>query len=188
MKAARIFTPVATAIWAGALASCEPPTSAGVADAALTQIDSDYVSYEMRSFLTTEGVRSGTVYADTAFVYEDSATARLFGFQMTIFDERGVEQAFVVADSGRLNQRTEEMTAWGEVVVDLPARSCRITTTEIQYDPPGRQIRTDAPVRFEQGGRVATGNGFVSDLMLESFRIQQLVGPFNICSVAGGGP
>lgn len=170
-----------------ALAACEDSMSAGVADESLTSIEAQAVTYGMSSFLTTEGIRSGSVFADTSFHYQDSTVVRMYGVQSTIFNEQGRELAMVRADSGRLNQRTEQMTAWGDVEVSLPGRNCRIFTSEIHYDPPTQQIRSDAPVRFEEGGRVTTGAAFASDLRFERFRISSPVGPANICRDGAGG-
>jgi LPS export ABC transporter protein LptC len=171
-----------------ALAACNEPISTPLAGDDLTQIDADNVQYEMRSIFTAEGVRSGYVTADSARVYADSSRAMMYGVEIIFEDTRGIEQARVVADSGSLVQRTEEMDAWGNVVVELSGRNCRITSEEIHYSPPTQQIRTDKPVRFEQGGIVATGAGFTSDLQMRNFEILQPSGYFfNICNATPGG-
>ena len=172
--------------WAFALTltACKEPMSTPIAGDDLTAIDAASVQYDMRSVFTAEGVRSGSVTADSAFVYADSSMARMFRVNITFEDTRGIEQARVVADSGRLNQQTEKMDAWGNVVVELSGRACRITSTEIHYDPPQQKIYTDQPVRFEQMGQVASGSGFTSDLQMQQFSIQNPVGPFSICNDA----
>jgi LPS export ABC transporter protein LptC len=168
-------------------ASCQQPTSnAGTAEPSLINMDAAFTTYSMDSYLTTEGVRSGQVHADTASFYEETAQWRLLGVRMTVFDEVGAAQATVVADSGRLVESTEQMTAWGNVQVELPGSGCRITSAELVYDPPAEQIRTDKPVEFRQGGRVTRGSGFTSDLRFENFSILQPVGPINICARTSG--
>jgi LPS export ABC transporter protein LptC len=186
----RLFT-LGTALWlfAFAVAACDEPISTPIAEDDLTRIDADNVQIEMRSVFTAEGVRAGFVTADSALVYADSGRARMYGVEIIFEDARGYEQARVVADSGSLMQRTEEMDAWGNVVVELPARGCRITSEEIHYSPPTQEIRTDKPVRFEQNGVVATGAGFRSDLQMQNFEIQQPSGYFfSICNANPGGP
>jgi LPS export ABC transporter protein LptC len=171
------------------VSACQQPTSnAGTADPSLTNMDASFTTYSMDSYLTTEGVRSGQVHADTAFFYEETAQWRLMGVRMTVFDEIGASQATVVADSGRLTESTEQMTAWGNVRVELPNSSCQIESTELQYDPLADEIRTDKPVEFRQGDRVTRGSGFTSDLEFENFSIRSPVGPINICSGPSGGP
>jgi LPS export ABC transporter protein LptC len=151
-------------------------------------MDASFTTYSMESYLTTDGVRSGQVHADTAFFYEDTSQWRLLGVRMTVFDELGASQATVVADSGRLTQSTEQMTAWGNVQVELPNSSCRIASSTLDYDPVVGEIRTDQPVEFRQGERVTRGSGFTSDLEFENFTIRSPVGPINICSRTAAGP
>lgn len=186
----RLHTLRTLAFLALLLAACDEPTSSGnIAGDELTSIDADNVQYDMRSIFTAEGVRSGFVTADSAFVYADSSRARMYGVEIIFEDTRGIEQARVVADSGSLVQRTEEMDAYGNVVVELPGRGCRITSEEIHYSPPTQQIRTDKAVRFEQNGIVATGAGFTSDLQMQNFDILRPSGFFfNICDATPGGP
>jgi LPS export ABC transporter protein LptC len=184
MRARRPLRSVA-ALSAWALGACTEPISTPPAGDDLTAIAADNVQYDMRSIFTAEGVRTGVVDADSAFIYADSADAHMYGVNITFENERGLELARVVADSGRLNQRTERMQAWGSVVVELPERGCRILTEEIRYDPPAQQIHTDKAVRFEQSGMVATGAGFTSDLQMTEFTILQPSGPFfNMCSAS----
>jgi LPS export ABC transporter protein LptC len=167
--------------------SCQQPTSdAGTADPALLNMDAAFTTYSMDSYLTTDGVRSGQVFADTASYYEETGQWRMLGVRMTVFDEMGASQAPVVADSGRLTQNTEQMTAWGNVRVELPTSSCTIESSELDYDPVAGEIRTTKPVTFRQGGRVTTGSGFRSDLRFERFSISSPVGPANVCTRSVG--
>jgi LPS export ABC transporter protein LptC len=174
--------------------ACNEPISTPIAGNELTEIQADNVQYEMRSVFTAEGVRAGVVNADSAFIFADSGFAKMYEVNITFEDSRGAEQARVVADSGLLRQRTEEMDAWGNVVIELPARGCRIVSEEIHYSPPLQQIRTDKPVAFEQNAQRATGSGFYSDLQMQNFTIMQPSGIFdNICNSgatpqAGGQP
>jgi LPS export ABC transporter protein LptC len=169
--------------------ACNEPISTPIAGNELTEITADNVQYEMRSVFTAEGVRAGVVNADSAFIFADSGFAKMYEVNITFEDSRGAEQARVVADSGVLKQRTEEMDAWGNVVIDLPARGCRIVSEEIHYSPPLNQIRTDKPVTFEQNGQMATGAGFYSDLQMQNFTIQQPSGIFsNICNSGAAPP
>lgn len=167
--------------------SCQQPTSdAGTADPSLLNMDAAFTTYSMDSYLTTDGVRSGQVHADTASYYEETGQWRLLGVRMTVFDELGASQATVVADSGRLTENTEQMTAWGNVQVELPNSSCTIESSELDYDPMAGEIRTTKQVTFRQGDRVTTGAGFRSDLRFERFTISSPVGPANVCTRSAG--
>jgi LPS export ABC transporter protein LptC len=151
-------------------------------------MDASFTTYAMDSYLTTDGVRSGQVHADTASYYEETGQWRMLGVRMTVFDELGASQATVVADSGRLTESSSQMTAWGNVRVELPTSSCTISSSTLDYDPAAEQIRTNQPVEFRQGDRVTRGSGFTSDLRFENFSITSPVGPINICSQPSGAP
>jgi LPS export ABC transporter protein LptC len=166
-------------------AVCAEPQGGGVADESLTSITSDMVNYGMRTFVTAHGVKSGEIKADTAFAYQDSTVVRVKKMEMTVFDEQGNPEATVVADSGRINQATEQMDAWGNVHVKLAGRNCTISSSVIHYDPPLNQIRTDSPVTFEQDGRVTRGSSFSSNLTFDNIMIRFPSGPANICSAGG---
>lgn len=160
----------------------EPISGSGPADPTLTGMDADYQIYGMETYLTTEGVRSGQVRADTAFFYEDSVQWRMLGVRMTVYDGQGRDQATIVADSGTRNDATQQMVARGSVVVELPNSSCHIEGSELFYDPVGEQIRSDKPAQFRQGDRTLSTAGFTSDLKFENFSFRSPVGPVNICA------
>src|SRR5687768_12059286 len=96
-------------------AVCEQPQGGGVADESLTSLTSDFVNYGMKTYVTANGVRTGEIKADTAFAYKDSTVVRVKRMEMTVYDEQGSPEATVVADSGRIDQATEQMDAWGNV-------------------------------------------------------------------------
>jgi LPS export ABC transporter protein LptC len=168
--------------------ACGQPAAepGATADPSLTGVDADFVIYGMESYLTNEGVRSGRVQADTAFMFEATTEWRMHGVRMTVFNELGVDQATVVADSGQLNEATEQMVARGNVVVELPNTSCTIESSELHYDPLAKQIRSEQSTRFLQGGRVTSAAGFTSDLEFRNFSLRSPVGPANICQQTGG--
>jgi LPS export ABC transporter protein LptC len=166
-------------------AVCEQPQGGGVADEAVTSITSDMVNYGMRTFVTAHGVKSGEIKADTAFAYKDSTVVRVKVMEMTVFDDQGNPEATVIADSGRINQATEQMDAWGHVHVKLAGRNCTISSSVIHYDPPLNQIRSDSPVTFEQDGRVTRGASFSSNLTFDNITIRYPQGPASICSSGG---
>jgi LPS export ABC transporter protein LptC len=85
-----------------------------------------------------------------------------------------------------LNEATEQMVARGNVVVELPTTTCRIESQELHYDPLAKQIRSDQPTQFRQGGRATSAAGFTSDLEFRNFSLRSPVGPANICQQTGG--
>jgi LPS export ABC transporter protein LptC len=107
---------------------------------------------------------------------------------MTVYDQEGRQQALVSADSGRLEEKSERMTAWGNVVVNLPRTGMRLETSEINYDPPASSIWSDSPVVVNHPGGVTSGSGFRSDLNFERFSINDPRGAAYFRPPPQGGP
>lgn len=178
----RAFLPaVAMAAVAGA-AACGDETQAPMVDAAFADID--YIIMEqMENVVTRNGVRSGLVISDSSYIYEDSSTAQLFGVQMTLYSEAGEEESHLTAERGWLNERTDELTALGNVVLTTSGR--RIETAELHYDPVRDQISSDSStISVENGNRTRATCGFTSDLEFRNFN---LCGPVGDIPTRGGG-
>lgn len=188
MKSARFRTrpglPLMAMIAVAGLAACGDETQAPMVDQAVADID--YIIMEqMENVLTRNGVRSGLVISDSSYIYEDSSTAQLFNVQMTLYTEQGVEESNLTADRGWLNERTDELTAIGNVVLIIPADGRRIETSELHYDPVRERISSDSStVSILNGNRTRATCGFDSDL---DFRNFDLCGPVGDIPTRGGG-
>lgn len=152
-------------------AACGEEADAPIAAEALTEMEADAVSYGIEDHMTRNGVRSGLLRADTAYVFNDSSLVKLWGVDMTVYDDDGGERAHVVARRGRLDQRTDEMTAYGDVRVDM-ADGARIESPELHYDPTSDEIWSDsASVWVQPDGRETRGTCFRSDLQFRDIEI-----------------
>jgi len=168
------------------VAACGEATGTRVAADALTEVEADVVHFGMHSYLTAAGVRSGHVRADSAFgFYRDSTIVHLFGVEMSIYNERGLEHAHVVGQTGRLDEQTEQMAARGNVVVTLPEANLRIESAELYYDPQAGSIWSDAAVVVNHEGGVTSGTCFRSDL---TFSVWNLCNPRGAASMRPSAP
>lgn len=163
---------------AALLSACGDDAQAPVAAADVQEIAADYITYEMEQYLTRDGVRSGVVLSDSAYVYDDSASVRLFGVEMILYDESGTgtEKARVTSLHGRLNQRTEEMTAWGDAVLEVRDQGLKVESPELHYDPGQNQIQSDSATTMTLDGAVSRGSCFRSDLEFRNFNVCDPVG------------
>jgi LPS export ABC transporter protein LptC len=144
----------------------------------VTTIPADYLAFEadgivfgMVHRITQDGRIQGLVHADTAIQWQDSAAVHLRGVDLTVMEEDGSERAHVTSRSGILDTRTNRMTAYGDVVMIIPASARRIESQELHYDPQGDQIWSDSAFVFTEGSRVTRGQAFRSDLEFRNFRI-----------------
>ena len=146
----------------------------------VAEVGADQIIYGLEEYLTHDGIRSGEVTADSAYLFRDSSVVRMYTLDMTTYTENGSPRAHIVADSGRLQQRSEEMVAWGEVVLTIIDGSRRIESTELHYDPGAGRIWSDSATTFREANRVTRGSCFDSDLEFRNVRICSIRGAADI--------
>ncbi len=172
----RPWLPGAAALAVAFAAACADETQAPVVDQAMADIDY-IIMEEMENVLTVNGVRSGLVISDSSYVYDDSASAQLFGVRMTLYTQQGVERSRLTAERGWLNERTDELTAIGNVILEIPSDGRRIETPELHYDPVRDEISSDSStIQVLNGSRTRATCGFNSDLEFRSFNLCGPVG------------
>jgi LPS export ABC transporter protein LptC len=164
---------LATALCLGVLAACEQPMNTPVADEDIRGMDADNIVFGMTSYMTASGVREGRIRADTAYTYEESATAELLGMEIVFYDDEGRERATVDGLRGRWSQDTDVMSAFGDVVLLVHSDSSRLESQEIHYDPSRDLIWSDsATVRIMRDGTVTRGSSFESDMSFENIVVR----------------
>jgi LPS export ABC transporter protein LptC len=179
-KHLRALLPVGAALLFGAVACQDPGTSGTIT----SEFPGEAILYGVRSYLHTDGTRSGIVYADSAFEYPDSGQTDLYQMEMTLFHEEGsrlarpgADRARITADRGLLNQRTEQLRAYGNVVARVVDQGLEIASSELQYDPTSERIWSDsATVITRDDGSVTRGTAFESDLTFDNWSLENPVG------------
>ena len=132
---------------------------------------------EVEAFTVTEtdsGRTQWTMYAQSAATYSarDLVTAR--SVRIDFFDEDGKKSSELVAREGELFQRTRDMVARGNVVLQT-VEGWRMSTEELHFLNSRRRILSDKLVRVEKEGSVLEGVGFESDPSLEHFEFRHQV-------------
>jgi LPS export ABC transporter protein LptC len=173
----QISTLVALAALLFPLGACEEETAMSTVDENLRRVQAEGILYGVKSYLRTNGIRSGVVFADSAYQFPDSSQTRLYAMEMTLYHEDGRDRARIEADSAVLHQRTEELTAWGHVVAQVLDQGMTIESSELQYDPSASQIWSDSATTITQDdGSTTRGTSFRSDLMFQNWELQNPVG------------
>lgn len=178
---------------AGAVGACQDEGSTNILR---DDFPSEGVLYGMQSYLHTQGTRTGVVRADSAYEHPDSSVTFLYGMDMTLYHESnsggarpGEDRARIQADLGRLNQRTEELVATGNVVARVIAQGLEITTSVLEYDPTSERIWSDSATTIRRDdGSVTRGSAFESDLTFSNWSLENPVGdiPADDGSAGGG--
>lgn len=144
--------------------SQSPPVVSGpsVADSA------DQVLIVVHSILTTKGVDRGELIADTAFVLDDQTRFDLRHAHVNFKTETGAPQGTMEANRGIMNQRTQILEGWGDVVVKtVDGRTLR--SPHVTYNQVTHQITSDTTYTLSRGKDTQTGLGFTSDQAFVKF-------------------
>jgi LPS export ABC transporter protein LptC len=163
------------------LGACEEEQTAPIAAPALLETGADLVMTDLEHVVTVENVRQAEVYADTAFIYQDSTFYTLRNPVLVLFTEQGAQRARIVAERGTMNMTTDAMTAQGNVVLTVDEGNRRVESSELNYEPNGDRIWSDSLTIMYEEGVVSEGLGFSSDLDF----IDMTVGPGSIRNVGG---
>ncbi len=140
---------------------CHPTTTAPN-DGTYHELPSDQVLINAMHTSTVDGVRSSEGVFDTVYVYEDSASYRVRGLNLRMYNPDGVQRATIKADSGRWNTSTDALIALGHVVL-ITQDGCNVQTEELHYDPNTKRVWSDVPTRFDQAGNITNVRSFSAD-------------------------
>lgn len=132
---------------------------------------------EVEDFTVTEtdsGRTQWTLYAKQAatFTARDLVTARTLRIDFFGPDQR--KTSTLVAREGELYQRSRDMLARGQVVLQT-TEGWRMSTEELTFSNRRNLILSDRRVRVEKEGSVLEGVGFQSDPNLQHFEFREQV-------------
>jgi LPS export ABC transporter protein LptC len=150
---------------AAAAAACRDSKTPPVAAVPSVADSADQVLVTVHYLLTNKGVQRGVLDADTAYVLDEATRIDLRHAKVTFTTETGASQGTMEADRGVLNQRTQVLEGWGNVVVRLvDGRSLK--SPHIIYNQITHQISSDTNYTALRGAESQSGIGFTAN---ESF-------------------
>lgn len=173
------------------LAACgDEERQVEVAGPDLVGMGADQVMVGLTHNMTREGVLQGELRADTAYIFSDNSTVRLRNVHVTFYDDRGLPDSRLTADSGQYDLQTGDMEAHGNVVVRDTAEDQRLETPQLIYQALQNELRTDTSFVWRRGEEVVRGKGLVTDPSFEDVRIEQPAGtrPAGTPAPGGGEP
>ncbi|UCF40820.1 MAG: LPS export ABC transporter periplasmic protein LptC [Gemmatimonadota bacterium] len=136
--------------------SGEPPTTLAAQDTA------DQVLYGFEHNVTVDGVFRARLTADTAFLYQGTQTALLYGLQVRFYSPEGELTSTVTANDGTYDWRTGDMEARGDVVAETPDDRV-LTTTILRYVRREDTIAGPEAFVFDAPDQHLEGDGFTAD-------------------------
>ena len=132
---------------------------------------------EARDFTLTEsseGKKNWTLWASYAAMYNNQSLVDAKTVRIEFFDEKGKRHSTLVADQGRVHQRTNDLEARGNVVVTTDT-GITMKTDSLRWRNTAKKIVSDGFVRVTRQHDVVTGYGFESDPSLDHFHIRREV-------------
>jgi LPS export ABC transporter protein LptC len=134
---------------------------------------------QVTDFVLTEtetGRADWKLYARDASTYSARNLVIAHQVRIDFFDEKGAQSSELVARQGEINQRTRNMTARGNVVLQTTGGT-RLSSEELQFLNKEQKVLVpeDQLVRVERGSDVLTGYGFESDPELKSWQFKHQV-------------
>lgn len=123
----------------------------------------DQTLFQVRHYITRDGVQRSLVEADTAYYYDVSQTFELRVLKVTFHDAQGEATSTLTAREGTYQTMTGVMQGRGTVVVRSADGTRTLRSEKLDYDPGKNEISTDQPYVYDQGANHLEGNGFTSD-------------------------
>jgi len=123
---------------------------------------------------TEQGVKSAVIYAKHLEVYEKKDLRKTKGVRVDFYNEEGNHTSALVADSGLIREKRQNVEALGNVVVTTE-EGIKLETASLRWDPQKRKIVTDDFVKITKKKDVITGYGLEADEELKHFVIKKSV-------------
>lgn len=123
---------------------------------------------------TEEGVKSAVIYAKYVAVYEKLDLKKAKGVRVDFYDKEGNHTSVLVADSGLIREKRQNLEALGNVVVTTDD-GIKLETQSLKWDPQKKKIVSDDFVKITKKEDVITGYGLETDEQLKHFVIKKSV-------------
>ncbi len=158
----------AAALVALGAAACQ---STGIRATQTVQVadSSDQFMTKMTTNMVENGVRTGYVYAESAYVYQMAQRMDLRQMRVLFFED-GKQTSVLTAEQGDYNIGNGSLDARGNVRIES-TDGRRLTTPHLIYDRTLLQLRSDTIFVYDSRGERLTGKSFTSDLEFKNVRI-----------------
>jgi len=156
------------------VAGCAADRSAGPARSTGELPDQEVSDFAITE--TDEGHVQWKLYARYAAVYSARNQVQARAIRVDFFGDDGERTSVLTARQGEINQRTRDMTARGNVVLET-TEGTRLSSQELSFLNRDQRIVVPATqlVRVERAGDVLTGYGFESDPDLRHYEFKTRV-------------
>jgi LPS export ABC transporter protein LptC len=147
-----------------------PPIVAPSPEAAMLD-SADQVAFGVRYGLTDAGVKRGELFADTAYIFDETTRFEFRKVRVEFNTAQGVKDGTLTAKRGLYSTRYGMLEGYGDVVL-VTTDGKKLTSQELKYNQATNQITTDSAFVAEDGNRIQRGVGLVTDPKLTVVKIK----------------
>jgi len=97
------------------------------------------------------------------------------GFRVDFYDETGKHTSYLIADSGRVIEKTKNLEAYGNIIA-VSDEGTKVETSRLFWDNERNKIRSDAFVKVTSPNEVLQGYGFEADQDLKNYVVYKVSG------------
>lgn len=166
-------TSLSIALLAAVLTGCgtQATTPSQVTDA--SGLPADNMIFGVEHNMTREGVRTGVLRSDSAYLYEANRRMDLRGVELRFYGDNGVESGTLTSRTGEYDMGTGSFVARGGVVLITsgPEGERRLETEELHFDVEQDRLWSDVPFVMREGARTTRGNSFRSDSKFRNWSV-----------------
>lgn len=168
---------IVAALFCASFQSCEEK----IQPAVLTQIDGKMLpqqeSWNSTVTITDSGKVKAVIRAGYIRLYEDPRRTLLSeGMVVDFFDVDGEKTSVLTSREGKVNDMTNDLEAWGDVLVVSENDSTTLRTERLFWDNRRQLIHTPEFVRIVSPREKIQGTGFEAEQNLENYRIFRVSG------------
>ena len=136
-----------------------------------TMADSaEQILFNVRTLLTNRGVQRGELFADTAYVFDESTRFELRRLRATFNTATGVKDGVMSADRGRYSIRSQLLEGYGNVII-VTNDGRRLTSPQLKYSQTLNEVSSDTSFTLVRPGETLSGIGFRADPQLTRFTV-----------------
>lgn len=132
---------------------------------------------EVTEFSLTEtvgGVKSWTLFAERAEVFEEDGYSKVYGVRILFYNVDGEVTSVLTSYRGRVDDKSKDLEAFGDVLVKT-SDDVTLRTRSLHWDNRREKIWSNEFVTVTREREVVTGYGFDSDPDLQNAQIHSRV-------------
>lgn len=132
----------------------------------------DQVLEGFRHVVTTDGVRTGDIEADTAYFFDAGQTTILARMKVNFFDSTGQQTGTLTAKRGKYFWQTGNLDADGDVVM-VSEDGRTLKSPRLKLDNVNKKLSSDTVFTYDAGQNHIVGSAFRSDLKFENMEAEK---------------